>query len=55
MDNHSKDLAIQRLAELQGFTPFRKENNGISVIDYGAQNMRTKMPKSCSSVNNIVH
>ena len=40
------DLAIRRLAETQGFAAFGKENNGISVTYYGAQNMHLKSAKT---------
>ena len=35
------DLVISWLTETQGFAAFSKENNGISVTYYGAQNMRS--------------
>ena len=38
------DEAIRKLAEEVGFAAFAKENRGISVIHYGAQNMRSKKP-----------
>ena len=36
------DSAIRKVAEVEGFAAFTSANNGISVIHYGAQNMRQK-------------
>ena len=36
------DEAVRKLAENIGFAAFAKENRTLSVIHYGAQNMRSK-------------
>ena len=36
------DTAIRKIAETWGFAAFSSAHNGMSVIHYGAQNMRTK-------------
>ena len=38
------DEAVRKLAEEIGFAAFAKENRTLSVIHYGAQNMRSRKP-----------
>ena len=38
------DTAVRKAAETWGFAAFSSAHNGMSVIHYGAQNMRTKKP-----------
>ena len=52
MHDHFKDsthteynAAVRRLVETEGFAAFGRENDGLYVIHYGAQNMRQKQFK----------
>ena len=40
------DTTVCHLAEMEGFAAFGSENNGLSVIHYGVQNMHQKQLKS---------
>ena len=43
------DCAVRQLAETEGFCAFSQENNGLSVVYYGTQNMRQKTSKTSYS------